>query len=223
LGTDSLGALRVVVVDSSELIRAGLRAMLAPHGIAIVGEAADPDRAVEVVEKLAPAVVTTELHLSSGSGIEATRRLSVAAPSTPVMVLTASTEKEDLTAAVAAGARGYMVKDARMEAIAGAMRAVAAGQSVISSRVADYLFHGVRVGSINGAPYRAASEENGTLTERETEILQLLACGKENSEIARLLHLSPSTVKNHISSILHKLAVENRIQAAVLAVRSGVV
>jgi DNA-binding NarL/FixJ family response regulator len=219
---DALDELEVVALDESEVVRAGLRAALAPLGITIVSEAGDPDAGVSTVTELSPAVVVTGLCLRHGSGLEVTRRLSVLSPGTPVMILTNSTDPRDLTRAVIAGARGYMLKDARTEAIAGAIRAVAAGHSVVSSRVAGHLFHGVRAGE-NEVDGRGAVNLPDSLTNREMEILKLLASGRDNSQIGVLLHLSPSTVKNHISSILTKLALENRIQAAVFAVRHGVV
>jgi DNA-binding NarL/FixJ family response regulator len=203
-------------------VRVGLRAALAPLGITVVSEAADSDEGVSTVTELSPAVVVTDLALRRGSGLEVTRRLSVLAPTSPVLILTDSTDQRDLTRAVMAGARGYMLKDARTEAIAGAIRAVAAGHSVVSSRVAGHLFHGVRAGE-NEVDGGGAVNLPDSLTNREMEILKLLASGRDNSQIGVLLHLSPSTVKNHISSILTKLALENRIQAAVFAVRHGVV
>ncbi len=120
-------------MDQSELVRAGLRTALAPLGITIVGEAADSEAGVSTVTELLPAVVVTDLGLHHGSGLEVTRRLSVLAPTSPVMILTSSTDQGDLTRAVIAGAHGYMLKEASAEAIGGAIRAVAAGYSVVSS------------------------------------------------------------------------------------------
>jgi DNA-binding NarL/FixJ family response regulator len=219
---DALDELEVVALDESEVVRAGLRAALAPLGITVVSEAADSDEGVSTVTELSPAVVVTDLALRRGSGLEVTHRLSVLAPTSPVLILTDSTDQRDLTRAVMAGARGYMLKDARTEAIAGAIRAVEAGHSVVSSRMAGHLFHGVRAGD-NEVDGSGAVNLPDRLTNREIEILKLLASGRDNAQIGVLLHISPSTVKNHISSILTKLALENRIQAAVFAVRHGVV
>ena len=220
MATDKL---RLVVLEESELVRAGLRAALSPLGIAVVGEAADGEEAVTMVAELAPAVVTTDLALGGAGGIEATRRLRTVAPNSPVMVLTGSTDHQDLNKAVLAGARGYMLKDARAEAIAGALHAVASGDSVVSSRIAGHLFQGVRAGTVkNGADDRA-SDLRATLTHREIEVLKLVPSGRENVQIGCILNISPSTVKHHISSILDKLELENRVQAAVFAVRFGVV
>ena len=219
---EELEELEVVALDESEVVRAGLRAALAPLGISIVGEAADSDAGVSTVTELSPAVVVTDLGLHHGSGLELTRRLSVLAPTSPVMILTSSTDQHDLTRAVKAGVHGYMLKDARVEAIGGAIRAVAAGYSVVSSHVAAHLFHGVRAGQHEPGVGGSVNVEE-SLTHRELEILKLLASGRDNAHIGVALHLSPSTVKKHISSILTKLALENRIQAAVFAVREGVV
>ena len=219
---EALEELEVVAVDASELVRAGLRASLAPLGITIVGEAADSEAGVSTVTELMPAVVVTDLGLRNGSGVEVTRRLSVLAPTSRVMILTSSTDQGDLTRAVIAGAHGYMLKEASAEAIGGAIRAVAAGHSVVSSHVAGYLFHGVRAGQRElGVSDSVKVAER--LTHRELETLKLLASGRDNVQIGIVLHVSPSTVKKHISSILTKLALENRIQAAVFAVRQGVV
>jgi DNA-binding NarL/FixJ family response regulator len=219
---DGVGQVDVVILDKSELIRAGLRAGLVPFGIRVASEAADLDEGVRLAIELSPDVVVTDLNLRVGSGLEVTRRLSVLAPTSPVIILTNSTDHQDLTWAVMAGAQGYMLKDARTEAIAGAIHAVATGHTVVSSSVAGHLFHGVRAG-------RHKPGTNGTvnlrdrLTDRELEILKQLASGRDNSQIGVRMNLSPSTVKNHISSILTKLGLKNRIQAAVFAVRHGVV
>lgn len=221
-GVEASVGVEVVALDESEVVRAGLRASLAPFGITIVGEAADSDAGVSTVTELSPAVVVTDLGLQHGSGLDVTRRLSVLAPASPVMILTSSTDYRDLTRAVIAGAHGYMLKDARAEAIGGAIRAVAAGHSVVSSHVAEHLFHGVRVGQ-DRRPVGGSINVEESLTQRELEILKLLASGRDNAQIGVVLHLSLGTVKKHISSILAKLALENRLQAAVFAVRQGVV
>ena len=222
-GVAGLQRLRVVLVEENELLRAGLRAALWAFGIIVVGEALDADEAVALVSQLSPAAVIIGLPAKRGCGIEATRRLSTVAPTTPVMVLAASSERQDVTAAIRAGARGYMPKDARKEAIAGAVRTVASGDAVVSSRIASHLLDGIRNGAIEHPDDGTSPEVRATLTDRELEVLRLIALGKENAEIARALHISPSTAKNHTASILAKLQLENRVQAAVYAVRCGIV
>lgn len=216
--------LRVVLVEDCEFLRSGMRVALPAFGISVIGEAVDADGAETLVMRLAPAAVITGLFLRESSGIDATRRLTKVAPRSPVMVLTRSTEKEDVRSAVLAGARGYMLKDAREEAIAGAVHAVASGDSVVSSKIAHHLLEGIRTGAIQmeGAGV-SESDIRAMLTDREIEVLKLIASGKENTEIAAALSVALDTVKHHISSILTKLHLENRTQAAVYAVRGGLV
>jgi DNA-binding NarL/FixJ family response regulator len=221
-GPASLSRLRVVLVEENALLRAGLRAALLAFGITVAGEALDVDEAVALVSQLSPAAVIIGLPAKRGCGIEATRRLSAVAPTTPVMVLADSTEPEDVTAAIMAGARGYMLKDAQQEAIAGAVRAVASGDSVVSSSIASHLLDRIRNGTIENGEGESGSKLRDTLTDREIEVLKLVAAGRKNSEIARALNISPSTVKNHAASILAKLSLDNRVQAAVYAVRCGI-
>ena len=204
-GAASLQRLRVVLVEENALLRAGLRAALWAFGIIVVGEALDANEAVALVSQLSPAAVIIGLPAKRGCGIEATRRLGAVAPMTPVMVLADSTEREDVTAAIMAGARGYMLKDAQQEAIAGAVRAVASGDSVVSSSIASHLFDRIRNGTITNGEGESGSKLRATLTDREIDVLKLIASGHENSEIAGALNISPSTAKNHTASILAKL------------------
>jgi DNA-binding NarL/FixJ family response regulator len=211
--------LRVVVVDDQELVRNAVKQSLDGE-VEIVGEAEDGETAVRLVTELAPDVVVMDLGLPGMTGIEATRKLATVAPVTRVLVLTGSGEQHDVMDAIMAGACGYLLKDAKSEEIADGVRAAAAGESVISRSVAGRLLDQVRGRDSNADPGDAI---RATLTERELEVLKLVASGKENNEIARDLYISPKTVQNHISSILAKLQLENRIQAAVHAVRSGIV
>jgi DNA-binding NarL/FixJ family response regulator len=212
--------LRVVVVDDQELVRAAVKQSLEAAEIEVIGEAEDGESAVRLVSQLAPEVVVMDLGLPGMSGIEATRKLATIAPVCRILVLTGSGEQHDVMDAIMAGACGYLLKDAKQEEIADAVRAAAAGESVISRSVAGRLLDEVRGRDSAVEPGEAI---RATLTERELEVLKLVASGKENNEIARDLFISPKTVQNHISSILAKLQLENRIQAAVAAVRSGIV
>jgi DNA-binding NarL/FixJ family response regulator len=207
---------RVVVVDDHDVFRRGLAKLLAEHDLDVVGQAADGAQGVKVVRTLAPDVVVMDLSLRGMSGMEAIERIAVEAPATRVLVLTISADEVDVTKAIVAGACGYLLKDASIDEIVAGVKAAAAGESLISSKVATTLLDQIRTGS-------AAQHERVELSDREVEVLRLVAEGKDNSGIAELLFISPQTVKNHISNILAKLQMENRIQAAVYAVRQGLV
>jgi DNA-binding NarL/FixJ family response regulator len=173
---------------------------------------------VELVEQFSPDVVLMDLSMPGMSGVEATQRLVAGSPRTRVLVLTVLADEGHVIDALLAGACGYLLKDAPIDRIVDGIRAAAAGESLISPRVAGQLVRRVR------QPAESEPALSGAdLTPRELEVLELLAKGLDNPEIASALFLSQHTVKNHVSSILAKLQVENRIQAAVRAVRSGLV
>ena len=209
--------LRVVVADDHPFYRQGLVKLLTASGIDVVGEAANGAAAIELAEQTAPDVVVMDLNMPGLSGVEATRQLSERLPSTPVLVLSVSAEEADVTDAILAGASGYVLKDAPVEEVVAGIRAAAGGESLISPRIADMLLRKVREAETESyvQPVR--------LSDRELEVLRLVADGKANNEIAEMLFISPSTVRNHISSILMKLQVDNRVQAAVRAVRDHMV
>jgi DNA-binding NarL/FixJ family response regulator len=217
---DSTPSPRVLLVDDHEIYRAGLRGLLEEQGIDIVGEASTGEQALEVVEAKHPNVVIMDLNMPGIGGIEATRRITTLAPLTRVIMLTVSSASPDITEAVLAGACGYLLKSATTQEIVAGISAAARGDALLSPSVAAKLLERVRE-----APPRPAVPDpaSASLTEREIEVLRLLASGMDNAEIGKTLFISPSTVKNHISSILLKLQIENRIQAAVYAVRSGLV
>ena len=154
------------------------------------------------------------------TGVEATRRISGIAPLARVVVLTISADDDDVMDAVMAGACGYLLKDSSIEQLIAGIRAAASGESLISPQIATKLLQRLRA---QGADEAAAETIRADLSDRELEVLRLIANGKDNAEIARDLFISPKTVKNHISNILMKLQIDNRIQAAVYAVRSGIV
>jgi DNA-binding NarL/FixJ family response regulator len=209
--------IRVVVIDDHDLFRRGLRELLEEQGLRVVGEAADGTEGVRLALHALPDVVVVDLNMPGLSGVEATRRLAVAAPTVRVLVLTISADDGDVLAAIEAGACGYLLKDASIAQIASGVKAAAAGESLISPRIAIRLLDRLR---ISGTDDRV---ERAELSERELEVLRLLAAGRDNREIAEALVISPRTAKNHISSILAKLQMENRVQAAVYAVRRGLV
>jgi DNA-binding NarL/FixJ family response regulator len=209
--------IRAIVVDDHELFRGGLIQLLQENGIEVLGEASLGATGIEMTQELQPDVVLMDLNMPGMSGIEATQRISAAAPLTRVVVLTVVADEESVMEALLAGACGYLVKDAAVGEIVRGVRAAANGESLISPRVASRLVDRLR------RPATLEPDIGSSLTAREQEILELIARGMDNVEIARTLYLSQHTVKNYVSSILVKLHVENRIQAAVRAVRRGLV
>ena len=161
-----------------------------------------------------------DLNMPGISGVEATRQMTMIAPLTRVLVLTISDQDEDVMDAILAGACGYLLKDASITELMAGIRAAAAGESLVSPAIASKVLQRLRASS---ASPREAEMIRSELSDREIQVLKLIANGKDNAEIAADLHISPKTVKNHISNILMKLQIENRIQAAVYAVRSGLV
>jgi DNA-binding NarL/FixJ family response regulator len=211
--------LRVVLVDDHPVYRAGLARLLRESGVDVVAEVPNGEAALHAVEEMAPDVVVMDLNMPGMSGLEATRRLVEQSPATRVLVVSVSAQEGDVTDAILAGASGYILKEAPVEEVVAGIRAAAAGQSLISPRIATMLLQRIRdaAGAVdmNMAPAH--------LSGRELEVLGLMAEGKSNHEIAEALVISPSTVHNHISSILMKLQVENRVQAAVRAVRDRLI
>ena len=215
---DSPVSPRVLLVDDHEIYRAGLRGLLEEAGIDIVGEAASGEVALELVEAKHPNVVIMDLNMPGIGGIEAARQIAIVAPLARVIMLTVSSAAPDITDAVLAGACGYLLKSATTQEIVSGIAAASRGDALLSPSVAAKLLERVRE---QPARPNIPDPTSASLTDRELEVLRLLSSGMDNAEIGRTLFISPSTVKNHISSILLKLQIENRIQAAVYAVRSG--
>ncbi|MDO8212478.1 response regulator transcription factor [Conexibacter sp. CPCC 206217] len=211
-------AITVVLVDDHTIFRAGLRELLTAHDIAVAGDAPTVAGGVRLVQRYAPDVAVVDLDLPDGTGIETIRQIAACAPATAALVLTVSAAEDDLTDALLAGSRGYLLKDAAIETIVAGVRAVAAGEAMLSPRVAATVLGRIRS---NGRPH--PPHDDDPLSPREHDVLRLVADGKDNAAIAAQLFISPHTVKNHISSILTKLHVANRIQAAVHAVREELV
>jgi DNA-binding NarL/FixJ family response regulator len=212
--------LRVLLVDDHDLFRSGLRNLLEEEGVQIIGEAAAGQEAVEIVRELAPDVVVMDLNMPGMGGVEATRHISSVAPLTRVLMLTISDQDNDVIDAILAGACGYLLKDSTIQELMAGIRAAAQGESLISPTIAAKVLQRIRASSTQP---EIANTIRSELSDREIEVLKLIANGKDNAMIAAELHISPKTVKNHISNILMKLQIENRIQAAVYAVRSGIV
>jgi DNA-binding NarL/FixJ family response regulator len=211
----------VVLVDDEQLTRASLVRHISEGGLEVVGEAANTQDAINLVVDLRPDVVLMSLTVPGTPAVEAIEQLNLLAPASHVLVLT-RTEQNQVVEAIVAGASGYILKTAPLDTIVSAIRATAAGESVISSKIAGKLLSRVRErASSSTTDHETASVIRSTLTARELEIFKKLSSGQSNHEIGRDLALSTNTVSNHIASILAKLQLDNRIQAAVSAVRSG--
>jgi DNA-binding NarL/FixJ family response regulator len=209
-------ALRVVIAEDHPVFREGLHAILDAAGLLVVGEAADGDEAVALAAAEQPDVVLMDVNMPGCNGIDATRRIVQDSPHIAVLILTMFDDDDSVFAAMRAGARGYLLKGAPKERVVQATAAVAAGEAVfgpgIATRVLAYFQHGERPPA--GDPFPE-------LTEREREVLGLIAAGRSNGEIATRLVLSPKTVRNHISNIFTKLQVADRAQAIVRAREAG--
>ncbi len=216
----ALEDVRVLIVDDHDLFRSGLRNLLEEEGVQIVGEASAGQEALKIVRELAPDVVVMDLNMPGMGGVEATRHISTIAPLTRVLMLTISDQDNDVIDAIMAGACGYLLKDSSIQDLIAGIRAASLGESLISPTIAAKVLQRVRAASRQPEIETTIRAE---LSDREIEVLKLIANGKDNAMIAGELHISPKTVKNHISNILMKLQIDNRIQAAVYAVRSGIV
>ena len=209
---------RVLVVDDDDHFREGLAELLTAHELDVVGTAANGKAAIQAAGTLEPDVVLMDVQMPGLTGIEAIQGVLDAHPSARVLMLTISGDGEDVLDAMLAGATGYLVKGTSPDALAGGIRAAAAGDSLLSPGIAAKLLGTMR--SPEAAP-RAL--DGAVLSDRELEVLELLARGKANAEIARELFLSPHTVRNHISNILSKLQFANRTEATAYAIRNGLV
>lgn len=209
---------RVVLVDDHTLLRQGLRQALQEHGLDVIGEASNGRAGAQLVLELRPDVTVMDLHMPLLDGLGALREIIDRDPGARVLMFTISTDADEVVEALTAGAAGYVLKSSPPQEVVAAVRAVIDGDSVISPRVAGRLVERLRTSARDSAP-----PPRTPLTPRELEILRLIAEGRENHQIAEALFISPSTAKNHVASVLEKLGVENRVQAAVYAVREGVV
>jgi DNA-binding NarL/FixJ family response regulator len=208
---------RVLVVDDDEHFRTGLAELLTANGLDVVATARDARDAIDVSRMLRPDVVLMDLEMPGGNGIAATPGVLQACPEAKVVMLTVSGDGTDVLEALLAGATGYLVKGTEPTALVAGIRAAAAGDALLSPGLATKLLGRVQA----AAP--VAARDGTLLSERELDVLRLLAAGKANIDIARELFLSPYTVRNHISSILAKLQIANRTEAAAYAIRSGLV
>lgn len=209
------GPIRVLLVDDHQVVRRGLRTFLEVQpDIEVVGEAGDGEEGVLRAGELEPDVILMDVRMPGVDGIEALRRLRDNGSKARVLVVTSFTERRTVVPALRAGAAGYVYKDVDPDALAGAIRSVHAGHVLLQAEVADAL-----LSQEDTAPGQG---RGGTLTDREREVLSLIAEGRSNREIARALVLSEKTVKTHVSNILMKLDLSDRTQAALWAVRHGI-
>jgi two-component system, NarL family, response regulator LiaR len=208
-------SIRVLIADDHAVVRQGLRTFLeVQDGIEVVGEAGDGQEALAMIEALSPDVVVMDLLMPRLSGIEATQRIRELRPATRVIVLTSFLDDEKVFAAVRAGAAGYLLKDVRPQELGEAIRTVSRGEALLHPAVAAKLMQ--EFAQDRPSPAQA-------LTERELEVLRLIARGRANKEIALELGVAEKTAKTHVSNILQKLNLADRTQAALYAVREKLV
>ena len=206
---------RILIVDDHEVVRDGLRTMLAAQsGFHVVGEAAGVHHAIAAAESLRPDVIIMDVRLTDGSGIDATRDIRAQRPETRVLMLTSYADDEALFASIMAGASGYVLKQIRMGELINAVRAVARGQSLLDPAVTSAVLERLRKGK-----HLLRDEKLSRLTPQEERILELVAQGQTNRDIGQALHLAEKTVKNYVSTILSKLEVARRAEAAAYLAR----
>lgn len=212
--------IRVMLVDDHQLVRSGFAMILgAEDGIDVVGEAADGATAVSMVERLRPDVVLMDVQMPTLDGLEATRRITANGSHTQVVILTTFDRDDYLFDSLRAGAAGFLLKNSPPEHLIDAVRVVASGEGLLSPTVTRRVLATFAAGP---APVDR-SPDLDRLTEREHEVLRLLAAGLTNAEVAERLYLGEATVKTHVSNVLMKLGLRDRVQAVVFAYESGLI
>lgn len=221
------GKIKVLLVDDQSLIRMGFRMVLeACDDIEVVGEAADGKTALSMVRALRPNVVLMDVRMPNMNGIEATGQIVRENPEVKVLILTTFDLDEYAFGALRAGASGFLLKDAKPEELIAAIRAVAGGDATISPRITKKMldmFAPQLPGEESEAAAAADSAALASLTERETEVLKLIAQGMTNQELADKLFISMTTVKTHVGNILNKIGARDRVQAVIFAYENGLV
>ena len=210
--------IRVLVADDHELFRRGLKMVLEAEGdIVVVDQAGDGEAAVTKVGELAPDVVLMDVRMPHMDGLEATRRIRATFPMTRIIVLTVSDEEDDLFDAVKAGANGYLLKEVSIEEVADSVRAVMAGQSLLSPSMAAKLIS--EFGSAGPLSQPLGALAGSGLSDQELEVLKRVARGLPNESIASELSVTESAVRNHVANILAKLQLRSRLEAAIVALQ----
>jgi two-component system, NarL family, response regulator LiaR len=208
--------IRVLVVDDLAMIRQGIKALLHEYeNIQVIGDADNGPNAIRLAERLKPDVILMDLVMPGMDGIETIRRIRAAQPQQCIVVLTTEPGDDKLIQAVQAGAMGYVIKDAQPEELVESIRKAYAGEPAISQKIAWK--------ALRGSSRQEAPQGKGSLTEREIEILRLLTLGKTDHQIGKELYLGESTVRTHVSRILTKLGLTNRVHAALYGIRTGLV
>ncbi|MCC5866118.1 MAG: response regulator transcription factor [Wenzhouxiangella sp.] len=211
--------IRVMLVDDQTLVRQGVRSLLElADGIEVVGEAADGASAIETIPGIAPDVLLLDMRMPNGNGLDVLVRLGERGELPPTIILTTFDDDELVLSGIRAGARGYLLKDVALEDLVSAVRAVAEGKTVVRPAVTERLLKGL--GQVQTD--FSSLDRPDPLTERETEILRLMAGGYSNKEIAKALNVAEGTVKNHVSNVLSKMGVRDRTRAVLKAFESGI-
>jgi NarL family two-component system response regulator LiaR len=211
-------AIKIVIVDDHAMVRKGMKAFLGEfEDLQVIGDASDGWKAVELVKQLKPDVVLLDLFMPGMEGIETIQRLIAVQPGLGIVILTAYAKEDKVIEAIKAGALGYVVKESQPDELIQTIRVVSTGTPAISPSIAWKILHAGREGHEN------ASRNKMELSEREAEVLRLLTKGKSDQEIASQLVLSDVTIRTHVSRILTKLGLENRVQAALYCMRAGMV
>jgi len=212
--------IRVLLADDHSLFRKGLAGLLARgKRFQVVGDAENGVEALTKAKELKPDIVLMDISMPGGNGIEATRRIRQALPSTRVVILTFLEEDKRLFDAIKAGAHGYLLKNVQPEALFKTLVGIMRGEAAISRNTAAKILHEFAEQSLQ----RYTEPDHEQLSERELEVLRLLTAGTTNKQISNKLHIAENTVKNHLKAILNKLHVENRVQAATFALENGIV
>jgi len=209
--------MRIVICDDQDIVRDGLELLLKlEKDIVVVGIASDGVEAVETAIRTKPDLILMDLKMPVMNGVDATREIRAKCPGVKILVLTTYSTDDWVLDAIRAGASGYLLKDSAREEVVGAIRGTVEGKNYI-----DPLVAGKVLGEISSVKKKPAATLTGKLTQREVEVLQLLARGSSNEDISKQLFLSEGTVRNHVSSIVAKLSVSDRTQAAIIAVQHG--
>ena len=224
-GSRASEPIRALIVDDHALFRRGLEMVLAAEDdIELVGEASDGTEAVQKAGESLPDVVLMDIRMPKFSGIEACRAMKEVAPSAKIVMLTISDEEEDLFEAIRAGASGYLLKDIPLDEVADVVRAVHGGQSLINpSMAAKLLTEFATLAKRDEEEQRVEQVPAPKLTDREMQVLKLVARGMNNRDIAKELFISENTVKNHVRNILEKLQIHSRMEAVMIAVREKLI